>query len=78
LLISTVTSGAAAASASMDAWSVISSGRGTTRGSLLGFGSRAVAYTFATPRSSRSSTIALPMPRCPPVIRTTAPSSEVI
>ena len=64
---------AEAASAATESGLVTSSSTLTTRGSSLGFGARAVAYTLAAPRFKNSSTMVLPRPRCPPVTTTVDP-----
>lgn len=78
LLITMVTSCACSAAAATEAGSLTSSASGTASGCVTVFGSRAVAYTFFAPRSYRASTSARPMPRLPPVTRTTEPSMFVM
>ena len=73
LLTTMSASAAVTASAATESGLVTSSSTLTTRGSSLGFGARAVAYTLAAPRCRNSSTMALPSPRCPPVTTTVDP-----
>jgi hypothetical protein len=77
LLTTIDTSAAAFAAAATDSSSATSTRSGTIRSWRWGCGVRDVAYTFAAPRSSSSSTIARPKPRLPPVTTAAAPSMRV-